>query len=103
MNNNGSSPGTELVSAAAPERSTGVLGTVDMAGGELVVRVRPQRQPRDVTVRPVGSRPDPTTLAAVSCMRYVGPLTPAQAAEHHQIVAYCRRHPWWAWLQGWTR
>lgn len=102
MSDNGSSPGAALV-PVSPERSTEVLGTVDMAGGELVARLRPQREPRDVRVRPVGPRPDPTTLVHIPGMRYVGGLAPAEAAEHRRILAYCQRHPWLAWLRGWTR
>lgn len=94
MNDDGNSPGTGLVPASR-ERSTEVLGTLEMVGGELVVRVRPQQAPRDVTVRPVGARPDPTTLAHIPWMRYVGPRTPQERAQFWVEVARWEARPWW--------
>lgn len=100
-------PGSALMPVAdfpVVTRSADVVGTVRVVDGELVVRVAPPRV-RHATTRQLPREPDPQpiTLAAVSYMRYVGPLTPAEAAEHRRILAYCRRHPWWAWLRGWTR
>jgi hypothetical protein len=78
-------------------RATGVVGTVVMADGELVVRIKPT-QYRDVTGRRLGPGPDvevaPHPLARLG-LRYVGPLTPAQADALRAQVARWDARPWW--------
>jgi hypothetical protein len=68
----GSQPGTALMRVAATHRDLEVVGTVHTVDGELVVRVRPGREPLDVTARRMGPRPDPTTLAHGSPQRHQG-------------------------------
>jgi hypothetical protein len=65
--------------------------TVD---GELVNRVRPGRERRDVTARRMDPQPDPTTLAHFPSLRHVRPLTPAQAAQLRAEGAGVRARPW---------
>lgn len=113
-------PGSALVPVAdlsAVARCTDVVGTVRMVDGELVVRVEPSRV-REVTVRRLAGEPDPqpTTLAALPFMRYVGPLTPDEAARLRAEVARWEARPWWRrwcadvadwcwgdWFWGWRR
>lgn len=80
----------------------GVTGTVDLRHGELVVRVRPGGY-RDAATRPIPPAPraDPTTLAGVCGMRYVGHCIGAEAASHYRLMAWGDRHPFLAWLRGW--
>lgn len=102
---------------SAVARCTDVVGTVRMVDGELVVRVEPSRV-REVTVRRLAGEPDPqpTTLAALPFMRYVGPLTPDEAARLRAEVARWEARPWWRrwcadvadwcwgdWFWGWRR
>lgn len=90
-------PGRDLV-PAAPDAGTGVVGTMHLVDGELVVRMRPAG--RDATARRVPREPDPepTTLSSLPFMRYVGPLTPAETAQWYVDAARWSR-PWWRrWL-----
>jgi CubicO group peptidase (beta-lactamase class C family) len=81
------------------ERSTEVAGTVGMVDGELVVRIKPT-QYRDVTSRRVspdsGIEVAPHPLARLG-LRYVGPLTPEEAARFRAEVARWQTRPWWRW------
>jgi hypothetical protein len=86
----------ELVPANS---QTGVVGTVHMVDGELVVRMRPSGV-QDVTARPV-HRGDPDTLAGFGFMRYVGPSTGGQRVEHYAPPA--RRERWRRWLRWATK
>lgn len=81
--------------------SAEVVGSVHRVGDELVVRLRPSY--RDAMTRPMAPRPEPTTLAGVGCMRYVGPCVGADAARVYRTVEFCQRHPFLGWLRGWTR
>lgn len=70
-----------------------------MVDGELIVRVRPTGV-QDVTARPVHCG-DPDTLAGFGFMRYVGPLTGADRAEHYAALARLERRQqrWRRWLR----
>lgn len=93
--------------------SAGVVGTVGMVDGELLVRIKPT-QYRDVTGRRLGPDPDvavaPHPLARLG-LRYVGPLTPEQAARFRAEVARWDARPWWRrwgtdfadWCWAWWR
>jgi hypothetical protein len=78
-------------------RATEVVGTVAMADGELVVRIKPT-QYRDVTGRRLGPDPDvevaPHPLARLG-LRYVGPLTPQEATTFRAEMARWDARPWW--------
>jgi hypothetical protein len=105
-------PVTDLPPVA---RSAEVVGTVRMLDGELVVRIRPT-QYRDVTGRPVGPSPSPGVeipehpLARLG-LRYVGPLTPEEAARFQADVTWWDARPWWRrwgtdfadWCWRWRR
>jgi hypothetical protein len=92
-------PGSAVpVAELAPvPRATEVVGTVVMADGELVVRIRPT-QYRDVTGHRLGPDPDvevaPHPLARLG-LRYVGPLTPQQATALRAEVAAWDARSWW--------
>jgi hypothetical protein len=93
--------GAEIVpvpNLAHTARSTEVVGTVAMVDGELVVQVQPTREYRDVTGRPVGPSPDVEVaqhpLARLG-LRYVGPLTPEEAARVRAEVARWEALPRW--------
>lgn len=92
----GAGAGSVVVAAGGAPRCTEVVGTVEMAGGGLVVRVEPARV-REATARrlPRESDPVPTTLAGVAGMRYVGPLTPAQALRCRAEIARWQARPRW--------
>jgi hypothetical protein len=93
--------------------SAEVVGTVVMVDGELVVRIKPT-QYRDVTGRRLGPDLDiaaePHPLARLG-LRYVGPLTPEQAAWFWAEVARWDARPWWRrwgtdfadWCWRWRR
>lgn len=108
----------------APHRSATVTATVAMDNGRLLIELDPglagdmPREPVDVTARPIHPA-DPVAGPALDGMDSPGwavqwivpfhrvhPGTPRAAvlAEHHRrVLAYCQRHPWLAWLRGWTR
>ena len=92
---------TELVPIQPRPIRRAVSGTVEMRHGELVVRVSPDDY-HDAPTRLL-QRPDPTTLAGVECMRFVGPCVGVDAFEHYRLAAWCQRHPVLAWLRGLTR
>jgi hypothetical protein len=81
--------------------SAEVVGTVGMVDGELVVRIKPTHY-RDVTGRRLGPDPDvevdvavePHPLARLG-LRYLGPLTPEQAARFQAEVAHWDARPRW--------
>ena len=87
-----------VTDALALPRPTGVVGTVRLVDGELVVHLQPSVA-RDVTTRRLAREPDPepTTLAALGFMRYVGPLTPEQVVQWHADRARLRARRWWRW------
>jgi hypothetical protein len=109
-------PGSAFVPVTDLPPVTGsaeVVGTVGMVDGELVVRIKPT-QHRDVTGRRVGPDPDvevpPHPLARLG-LRYVGPLTPEQAARFRAEVAHWEARSWWRrwcsdfadWCWRWRR
>lgn len=103
----GEDPGAALVAvthARALPQSTEVVGTVCMVDGELVVHLQPSAV-REATTRRLPRDPDPqpTTLAALPFMRYVGPLTADQAAQCRADVAHrqARRRSWRRWWRWW--
>jgi hypothetical protein len=83
--------------AIPAQRGSAVLGTARLLDGELIVQLRPTTY-RDVTGHPVGPSPDvevaPHPLARLG-LRYVGPLTPAEAARIQADVAWWDARPWW--------
>jgi hypothetical protein len=91
----------ELVPVQPHPAERAVHGTLEMCHGELVVRVSPDDY-HDAPTRLL-QRSDPTTLADVECMRFVGPCVGVDAFEHYRRVAWCQRHPVLAWIRGWTR
>jgi hypothetical protein len=94
-------PVTDLPPVAWPAE---VVSTVVVVDGERVVRIRPTRY-RDVTGRRVGPGPDtgsdpgigitPQHPLARLGLRYVGPLTPEQAARFGAEVARWKARSWW--------
>ncbi|HZD13725.1 MAG TPA: hypothetical protein VE196_01025 [Pseudonocardiaceae bacterium] len=94
-------PVTELPPVAWPAQ---VVRTVVVVDGEPVVRMCPMRY-RDVTGRRVGPGPDtgcdpgigitPLHPLARLGLRYVGPLTPEQAARCGAEVARWEARSWW--------
>jgi DNA-binding transcriptional LysR family regulator len=111
-------PGSALVPVTNIPPVTGsaeVVGTVGMVDGELVVRIKPT-QYRDVTGRRLGPDPDVEVdvkqhpLARLG-LRYVGPLTPEQAARFRAEVARWDAPLWWRrwatdfvdWCWRWRR
>jgi hypothetical protein len=88
--------------ARAVPRSTEVVGTVHMVDGELVVHLQPSGV-REATTRRLPRDPDPqpTTLAALPFMRYVGPLTADQAAQCRADVARRQARRQRSWRRWW--
>ncbi len=93
-------PVTDLPPVAWPAE---VVGTVVVVDGEPVVWIRPMRY-RDVTGRRVGPGPDTGSDPDVAVaqhrlarlgLRYVGPLTPEQAARFGAEVARWEARSWW--------
>lgn len=76
-----------------PRAAVDVAGTVERDGDELVFRMKPSGPP--VGLPAIAAPPDPTTLAHLGFMRYVGPLTPAQATETRLIIERWDRQPRW--------